>query len=150
MKWLLLSTVCGALLFLAPGCAHAQLEGCGQTESIHVECNAPCNSSMYVYWFVGPGEGDNRWIYQVTVQCGGGQGCTQRLEDSAPAGYCYPDEVSKTLSTRDVPVNVADTVDGVIRTLATRNAPVNAEDAVYVDAYVRDCKGQYVVMRVAI
>jgi len=131
MKSLLLAALTGLLLFFAPRYAQAQTGyGCGEAEFIHVQCNSPCNGSMNVFWYTGYREGDNQWWAIFTVQCGSGQGCKQQIEDAMQAGFCYPNGVSGTLTTRD--------------------APVNVEDTIYGYAYVRDCKGQYVPMRISI
>ena len=65
------------------------------------------------------------------MQCGSGEGCRQ-VTNWAPAGYCY-DDVVATLSSA-----------------APRAAHTSLENTAYVNGYVKDCKGQYVAVRMAI
>lgn len=132
MKWLLLTAFCSSLLLFAPSHAQAQTGyGCGEADYIDVGCNAPCNSRMWIFWYTGYQQGDTEWWAIFTVQCGSGQGCTQRVDDAAQAGYC-------------------DNGDATSGTHTASDAPADVEDTVYVDAYVRDCKGQYLPTRIPI
>lgn len=64
----------------------------------------------------------NTYAPVITEDC-----CTERIQSYAPAGAC---------------------VNGIIRPLSPQH-PASGETSMYVNVYVRDCKGQYVALRMA-
>lgn len=125
MKTLILLFAVIALLSFTPRSTPAQT-CCGQPEAYRVDCTEDCGQ-IVIYSCIE--KASDTWMVVVTVQCGSGAYCN-RVGTWAMAGYC---------------------ADGVAIPSSTyRNSSSASVEAIaYVNAYVTDCTGRFVAVRMA-
>lgn len=120
MRTLLVMVSGLAFIFLAPRPARAQC--CGNAS---FPFTVDCGCGIQVLYQCDRGAG-NTFMAYVNVQCGL---CPNQISTYAPAGYCY---------------------NGVVVSSAPGSKQAAGGTLTYVDAYVRDCTGRYVAVRVAV
>jgi hypothetical protein len=124
MKTLMLAVAALGVLSLTPRSTAAQ-SCCGELEKYLIDCQEDCGQ-MYVYG-CNPQAG-NTFLAPVSVQCGSFTYCN-RVGSYAPAGNC---------------------LDGPAVSSSTIDANARSVDTLYVNAYVIDCSGRYVAVRMAL
>lgn len=122
MKTLVLGIAASVLLLFAPRSAQAQSR-CGDSQQIPVSCPEGCG--MINLYQCLPDEG-NTFMAEGRANCGHGQYCGY-VTFFIPSGYCY----GLPSATREA-------------------ASASVGEVVYINAYLRDCKGRYVAVQIAI
>jgi len=116
-----------SVIFLVPRTTHAQ-SCCGEAIAVQVDCPNNCGST---FLYQCNEYGGNDWMAVAQFQCGSGDSCN-RISSWEQAGYCF------------------DAAHGSASTVAQKESRDSGkEDAAYVNAYVMDCRGEYVAVRLA-
>ena len=121
MKTLITVALSLAFLLLTARSVRAQNPCCGNVEEFHASCGSNCSIIITTC-----DEGGDEDVYAVVVSAACGS-CT-RVQEYAPAGYCD---------------------DGIVRSVAGDSADTSDGTSIYVNAYVKNCKGQYSAVRMA-
>jgi len=118
-----LTVVAASLAFFCLAARPARAQGCcGSGPAFHAYCGLGCGSTILYTC----NEGANNDYMAPAYVCGA---CN--VEDDIPAGYCYDGVVSS--------------LSPVARAVASKSGGTS----IYVNAYVRNCRGRYVALRMA-
>ncbi len=123
MKTLLV--VASSLAFICLAARPARAQCCGTLSfPYHIDCG--CGNQVLYQCYGGSG---SQFMVYVTVNCGL---CPNRISTYAPAGECYDGVVV-----------------GTVPPVAQGAGGTGGGEPMYVNAYVRDCTGRYVAVRMA-